>query len=165
MKVEAKITAALVCAFFTVIIAFECLLLQTAELFVELSVLSGEISEKTTDADEFIPKTENRVKTAKEQPKTILLKNVKLTAYCPCEKCCGKSDGITASGEKAVQGVTAATDKSIPFGARLYIDGVGERVAQDRGGAIRGNRIDVYFDSHTDALEFGVRHADVIVEV
>lgn len=68
-----------------------------------------------------------------------------ITAYCPCVKCCGKNDGITASGVKAVEGVTVAMNKSIPFGTKIYIDGVGERIVQDRGGAIKGNHIDLYF--------------------
>ena len=47
-----------------------------------------------------------------------------ITAYCPCTKCCGKSDGITASGEKAVEGVTIAADTNIlPFGTKVIIDG------------------------------------------
>jgi 3D (Asp-Asp-Asp) domain-containing protein len=78
-----------------------------------------------------------------------------ITAYCACVQCCGKTDGITASGVKAVEGVTVATDKSIPFGTKIYIDGVGERIVQDRGGAIKGNRIDLYFESHQEALNFG----------
>ena len=87
----------------------------------------------------------------------------KLTAYCPCERCCGKTDGITASGEKAVEGVTVAMDKSIPFGTKIYIDGVGERIVQDRGGAIKGNRIDLYFDSHQEALNFGRQIKEVTI--
>ena len=86
-----------------------------------------------------------------------------ITAYCPCVKCCGKSNGITASGIKAVEGVTVATNKSIPFGTKVYIDGVGERIVQDRGGAIKGNRIDLYFDSHQDALNFGRQTKQVTI--
>lgn len=79
-----------------------------------------------------------------------------ITAYCPCAKCCGKSNGITASGVKAVEGVTIAVDtKVLPFGTKVYIEGIGERIVQDRGGAIKGNRIDLYFDSHQAALNFG----------
>ena len=92
---------------------------------------------------------------AVEPPKDARNRKYVITAYCPCQKCCGKTDGITASGEKAVQGVTIATDKSMPFGTKVYIDGVGERIVQDRGGAIKGNRIDLYFDSHNEALNFG----------
>ena len=86
-----------------------------------------------------------------------------ITAYCHCVKCCGKTDGITASGVKAVEGITIATDKSIPFGTKIYIDGVGERIVQDRGGAIKGNRIDLYFDSHEKALEFGRQTKQVTI--
>jgi 3D (Asp-Asp-Asp) domain-containing protein len=85
------------------------------------------------------------------------------TAYCPCEICCGKwalnrPDGIvyTASGAEAVQGVTIAADWSIyPPGTVLFVEGLGEMVVQDRGGAIQGQKIDVYFESHDDALQFG----------
>ena len=86
-----------------------------------------------------------------------------VTAYCPCVVCCGKTDGITASGEKAVEGVTVAMHKSIPFGTKIYIDGVGERIVQDRGGAITGNRIDLYFDNHQSALNFGRQTKEVTI--
>ena len=86
------------------------------------------------------------------------------TAYCPCVKCCGKNDGITASGEKAVQGVTVAADtKVLPFGTKIYIDGVGERIVQDSGGAIKGNRIDLYFSDHQSALNFGRQTREVFI--
>lgn len=86
-----------------------------------------------------------------------------ITAYCHCSKCCGKTNGITASGVKAVQGVTVAMSKDIPFGTKIYIDGIGERIVQDRGGAIKGNRIDLYFDSHQEALNFGRQTKDVTI--
>lgn len=81
-----------------------------------------------------------------------------VTAYCPCEKCCGAySNGYTATGAKATQGVTIATDPDvIPMGTEVEIDGH-IYIAQDVGGAISGNRIDLYFDSHEDALQWGVQ--------
>ena len=89
----------------------------------------------------------------------------KATAYCPCEKCCGKwalnrPNGLvyTASGAIAEEGVTVAADWNIlPAGTLIEIDGLGERIVQDRGGAITGNRIDLFFNSHQDALDFGVQ--------
>ncbi|MGI6030719.1 MAG: 3D domain-containing protein [Eubacteriales bacterium] len=86
-----------------------------------------------------------------------LLGTYSLTAYCPCEKCCGKTPsdpgyGITASGAVAQEGVTIAMDK-FPFGTRVYIEGVGERVVQDRGGAIKGNRIDIFCSTHERCFE------------
>lgn len=100
-----------------------------------------------------------------EQPKRVSLGEFKLTAYCSCVKCCGKSDGITATGTKAKEGRTIAVDPSvISYGTVVYIEGV-EYVAEDCGGAIKNKRIDVYFDSHQDALDFGVKYAIVEVDV
>lgn len=88
-----------------------------------------------------------------------------LTAYCPCSKCCGKwANGITSTGTTATQGRTIAVDpKVIPYGTKVLI-GENEYIAEDCGGAIKGKRIDVYFDSHADALKFGrqVREIQII---
>ena len=87
-----------------------------------------------------------------------------ITAYCPCVKCCGKTNGITASGTKAEQGVTVAADTNkLPFGTKIYIDGIGERVVQDRGGAIKGNKIDLFFSDHQSALNFGRQTKQVTI--
>lgn len=80
-----------------------------------------------------------------------------ITAYCGCEKCCGKTDRITATGTYAVEGVTIAVDPTvIPYNSLVDIEGIGTFVAEDCGGAIKGNRIDIYFENHADALMFGV---------
>ena len=93
-----------------------------------------------------------------------LLGTFKLTAYCACEKCCGKSDGITATGTKATANRTIAVDKTvIPYGTTVIING-NEYVAEDAGGAIKGNIIDIFFDDHEEALNFGVQYADVYVK-
>lgn len=73
-----------------------------------------------------------------------------ITGYDICLKCCGKTDGITASGVKAQVGRTCAAPKGFAFGTRLYIDGIGERIVEDRGGAIKGNKIDVLCENHAD---------------
>ena len=78
-----------------------------------------------------------------------------LTAYCPCVKCCGKSDGITASGTQATAGRTVAVDtRLIPYGTEIAIDG-NIYVAEDCGGKVKGYTIDVFFNSHEEALNFG----------
>ncbi len=81
-----------------------------------------------------------------------------ITAYCPCEKCCGAyANGYTATGAKATQGVTIAADPDVlPMGTEIELDGHTYTV-QDTGGAIAGNRLDLYFDRHEDALQWGVR--------
>lgn len=98
----------------------------------------------------------------KNEPAETSLGEFKVTYYCPCAKCCGKTDGITASGTLAQEGITVAADWTvIEPGTKLYIDGVGQRVVEDKGGAIKGNRIDVFMDSHERALQAGVHEAQV----
>ncbi len=91
-----------------------------------------------------------------------LLGNFKLTFYCPCEICNGRSDAKTASGTTMAEGRTIAVDKSIiPLGSRVYIDGFGEFIAEDTGSAIIDDRIDICVYSHERAYELGVQYGDV----
>ena len=78
-----------------------------------------------------------------------------VSAYCACSKCCGKTNGITASGTKATVGRTIAAPSSYSFGTKIELEGLGTYIVEDRGGAIQGNKIDVYFTSHSEALAFG----------
>ena len=85
-------------------------------------------------------------------------------AYCACEKCCGRwaEYGLTASGTVPQQGRTVAVDPDvIPLGSELWIDGEGPFVAEDTGSGINGSTIDVYHQSHADALEWGKREVTV----
>lgn len=85
----------------------------------------------------------------------------KLTAYCPCVECCNKSDGITSTGVKAKQGRTIAVDpRVIPYGTIVIINGK-KYIAEDCGGAIKDNHIDVFFNKHDEALEFGVKYENI----
>lgn len=89
-----------------------------------------------------------------------------VTAYTSGYESTGKRPGdpyygITASGEPVKAGITVACPPSMPFGTVLEIEGVGERVCQDRGGAITEGRLNVYFDELSDALEFGRRTLNV----
>jgi 3D (Asp-Asp-Asp) domain-containing protein len=92
------------------------------------------------------------------------------TAYCSCKSCCGvyaenRPNGVvyTASGAIAKANRTIAVDTSvIPFGTRILYNGT-EYVAEDTGGAIKGNRIDIYFDNHSDALMWGRRTIEIEV--
>lgn len=95
-------------------------------------------------------------------PELISLGEYKLTAYCPCTKCCGKWSGSpTASGVMPTTNHTIAVDTSvIPFGTEIVIDDI-TYVAEDTGSAIKGNKIDIYMSSHEEALEFGVQHKEV----
>ncbi len=95
---------------------------------------------------------------------------MRVTAYCPCQKCCGEyAEGITASGHEVSQGDHfVAADRKYPFGTKMIIPGYGSSQpveVLDRGGAIRGNKLDVFFASHQQALEWGVRYLDVKILV
>jgi len=90
----------------------------------------------------------------------------RVTAYCPCEKCCGKwSDGQTASGYWIQDGDRfVAAPKHIPFGTKLIVPGYNDNKpveVKDRGGAITVQRLDVYFDDHQTALNWGVKYLKI----
>lgn len=131
-------------------------------LWCELLAKEAEAAKAVTlpQVEVIVPQIRQQ-ETAQEAPQTQ--ESVfTITAYCPCEKCCGEyANGYTATGSKATQGVTIATDPDvIPMGAEVEIDGH-IYIAQDVGGAISGNRIDLYFDSHEDALQWGVQEKTV----
>jgi len=86
-----------------------------------------------------------------------------VTAYCPCEKCCGEyADGITASGHMIRIGDRfCAADSIIPFGKYLDIPGYGYVPVLDRGGAIKGRKLDVFFNTHQEALEWGRKKLEI----
>ncbi len=87
----------------------------------------------------------------------------RLTAYCPCSICCGSNTGITAIGTVPVQGRTIAADPSVlPYGTVVYIDGYGTYTVEDCGN-FSSNTIDIFFDSHSVAYDFGVQYADVYI--
>ncbi len=99
----------------------------------------------------------------------VFLGEFTATAYCACVSCCGKDDGITATGTKATEGRTIAVDPDIiPYGSRVLLiwpDGTQHSyTAEDCGGSINGNRLDVYFDSHEAARQFGVQSVMAYLE-
>ena len=98
---------------------------------------------------------------------------VKATAYCPCSICTGKFR--TASGyARTASGTIAKRDPSgystiavdpniIPIGTKVYVEGYGFAIAEDTGGAIKGNIIDVFFDTHNQAEDWGVKYKNVYI--
>jgi 3D (Asp-Asp-Asp) domain-containing protein len=86
------------------------------------------------------------------------------TAYDPSPASCGRgATGRTAIGMRAGHGVVAVDPRVIPLRARLYIEGYGHAIAGDTGGAIKGHRIDLGYDSRRAALRFGRRPVTVHV--
>lgn len=95
-----------------------------------------------------------------------VIENCEVTHYDCCVQCCGKDDGITASGRKATPGVTVAVDPNvIPLGSDVMVDyGNGEinyYRADDVGGSVKGNHIDLCVGSHSEADLLGRRTATV----
>lgn len=102
---------------------------------------------------------------------------MEITGYCRCGSCTGwrrtwygrpvyaygtqegqpKAVGITASGTRAKPGTIAADTRRYPFGTVMYVPGYGYGRVEDRGGAIRGEKLDLYFRSHREALQWGRR--------
>ncbi len=88
---------------------------------------------------------------------------MEVTAYCPCEQCCGQyADGVTASGYRIQAGDRfVAGPPWLPYLTVLDIPGYGLAPVLDRGGMIKGFKIDVYFDTHEEALNWGIRYLKV----
>ena len=112
-----------------------------------------QVQKKVTSRGSILPRT-----TASTSGGTTY----KITAYCPCSKCCGKTNGMTASGTKATAGRTVAASSKFAFGTKLNIGGHVYTV-EDRGGAINGNKIDIFVNTHAEALQWGVRYLTVSV--
>jgi 3D (Asp-Asp-Asp) domain-containing protein len=97
-------------------------------------------------------------------PEYVTLKNVKLTAYCNenYPHICNNGDSTyTATGTRTTPGRTIAVDPSvIPYGSEVIINGH-TYIAEDCGGSVKGNKIDICFPTHYEALQFGVQYADV----
>ena len=115
-----------------------------------------------------------RVETPAEEPETVeepepeptlrFLGNWKVTGYDICVSCCGNTKGITASGTQATVGRTCAAGKDLPFGTVLYIDGIGYRTVEDRGGGVNGGHIDVLCNNHPECYSITGRYDVYVVE-
>lgn len=94
----------------------------------------------------------------------------RVTFYCPCDWCCGvwrvedgrrvellrPASGVTSRGHPPIEGCTVAVDPRVwPYGTLIFIDGIGLRIASDCGQDIKGRRLDVFVDSHEEAVRRG----------
>lgn len=104
----------------------------------------------------------------------IEVMQLEATAYCPCYKCCGKYPGnkwynITATGTVGKVGVIAVDPRVIPLGTQVYIEGLGGAQnygfgsAEDTGGAIKGQIIDLYFNTHKETVNWGRQQVKVYI--
>lgn len=110
---------------------------------------------------------------------------MEVTGYCNCGKCCNwertvlslgrpviksgaakgqpKEVGLTASGTRTHRGTIAADTSVLPFGTIIYVPGYGYGRVEDRGGAIKGQKLDLWFSSHEAALQWGRKKIEVQV--
>ncbi len=87
----------------------------------------------------------------------------KTTAYCPCSVCSEGWGRHTSTGAIAASRHTIAVDpRVIPYGSRVLINGV-VYTAEDRGGRVKGNHIDIFFDTHSETRQYGTRSAEVFL--
>ena len=116
-------------------------------------------------------------------PAAARVVRLETTGYCACGHCTGwrrnwlgrpvltygprkgqpKKIGQTASGVQARPGTLAADTSIFPFGTVMYVPGYGYGVVQDRGGAIKGMKLDLFFPRHNEALQWGRQVLDVLV--
>lgn len=108
------------------------------------------------------------------EPEPVLLGSFRVTAYCACEKCCGewaknRPNGIVygAAGIELKAGVSCASP--LPLGTVVEVEGLGEYIVQDRLATwvvekYGENQIDIYFDSHEAACEFGLKQLNVYLK-
>lgn len=117
---------------------------------------------KTTVKKPTTSKTPSRSSSSRVRSSMVMT----ATAYDLSYQSTGKRPGdngygITASGMKARPGVVAVDPRVIPLGTKLYVEGYGNAIAGDTGGAIKGKRIDLFFNSHKQAMNFGRRSVKV----
>lgn len=102
---------------------------------------------------------------------TPITTKLNTSAYCPCEICCGKTDGKTASGKMATTWHTVAAGKSYPMGTIIYIPALADKpnggwfVVEDRGGAISNEKLDVFFNTHEEAIQFGRKSLEAYIYI
>ncbi len=90
-------------------------------------------------------------------PKKVKKITINASAYTAAADECGKSDGITASGKKVKENHTLACPRDYKFGTKIKIEGYGIYACEDRGGAIKGNKFDIYMETKAQAFAFGRR--------
>jgi 3D (Asp-Asp-Asp) domain-containing protein len=144
--------------------------LAEAQLASDTTVVPAtELLQDVPEAPAAPEKLTSQAPAVKSGAVRVRLIRMLVTAYCPCTKCCGpNAQGITASGKRVSynHGHFVAADTSrLPFGTKLLIPGYGDGAVEviDRGGAIKGNHLDVFFPTHQQALDWGRRYITVTV--
>lgn len=139
--------------------------LQTVQNELKISQENYQFeAEKAIGLSEALGKTRATILDLKsEEYEFIYLGDFKTTYYCDERRShiCG-GNGVTASGKPTQVGKTIAVDPTvIPLGTTVYIEGVGFMEAQDTGGAVIGNHIDILVEDHYTAEQLGTQYNGV----
>ncbi len=147
-----------------------------AEYQIQMIYQDGVLTKKTTLAKKVINPAVNEIvvvgtktviRTLVTSRGTYRYRDAKVmeaTAYSPGPESCGKwANGYTYTGKKAGYGVVAVDPRVIRLGTQLYIEGYGKAEAADIGGAIKGNKIDLCYETHQEALRFGRKKIKVYI--
>ena len=129
-------------------------------------------TQKNRELNKEVNSLSNELKTANKTIKDlkdteyelVYMGDFEISYYCneKYEHICGTSNGKTSTGNEALVGRTVAVDPNvIPYGSYVYIEGCGFRVADDCGGGVDGNHVDVLVDSHQEALSLGKDNSGV----
>ena len=137
---------------------------QAKEMQFNLNRLEAQLHDKDQQIEVLEIMLEHQEEPEESEPTETHLGEFEITYYCPCTKCCGPNAvGITYTGTVAQEGRTVAVDPEvISMGSTVVIDGQ-TYIAEDTGSAIKGNKIDIFKDSHIVALEGGRHKADVYI--
>ncbi len=129
---------------------------------IVLTAILGAALPASAAADEIAAPSAAAAASQADDPLTLIPLGVfTTTGYCPCGSCSGRWGRLTSTGALAAAGHTVAVDpRVIPYGARLMINGV-IYTAEDRGGGVRGNHIDIFYDTHEESRLHGAQAAEV----
>lgn len=139
----------------------EILIVLFVAAIVAITCMSCEVDKMTAQTDALLADTRGS-QAQPTEPQIVSIGVFKVTAYCPKSCCCGDSaDGLTATMTTATPGRTLSVDPDvIPYGTHVTIGGH-EYIAEDCGGGIKNNHVEILFASHQEALNFGVRYLEV----
>lgn len=144
---------------------------ETTEEQINVAEIQQEQVQEQDQVEEKVQEEQVQEQVEKEQPKEPELVSLgwfNSSAYDRCYDCCEKTPdnpyyGITATGTVATAGRTIAVDPNvIPYGTNVIINGH-TYLAEDTGGAIKGKKIDIFFETHAESLQYGRRQVEVFI--